>query len=157
MRAAYWLRIDDFIWCLEASVILSHARREKIMRSRLVIAVVLALGVFATRYFVRAQVPASSVEHQTSRIVIGDKGAISGDSTEFDFGTVWVGGRLCHTFVLANEGSQAYQLKIISVWFSQPILLFPNSEAAVKFCVNSAKLSGRFEKHLPIQFTPIEK
>lgn len=120
------------------------------MRSRLIIAVVLALGLFVTRFLARAQAPASLVEHKMSRIIIGDGGAISGDSTVFDFGTVWADGKLCHTFVLANEGEQALSLRAtpnrIGTTSHEYFVLESGSEIGLSTCVNTMKLRGPFEK-----------
>lgn len=121
------------------------------MRSRLIITIVLALGVFTTQYLVRAQVPVSLVEQKTSRIIIGDEGAISGDPTEFDFGTVWANGELCHTFVLANEGEKALSLRATpnrgaGTTSRHFFVLEPGSEIGLSMCVNTLKLFGHFEK-----------
>lgn len=137
--------------CHELMIIPRKSNGEKSMKSRLVTVVVLTLGLFATRYFVRAQVPASSVEHKTSRIIIGDEGAISGDSTAFDFGTVWANGELSHTFVLANEGEEALSLRATQhngagTTSRHFFVLEPRSEIGLSMGVNTMKLCGPFEK-----------
>ena len=121
------------------------------MTKNMVIVALLALGLSKTHYFVRAQAPASLVEHKMSRIIIGDGIVISGDSTVFDFGTVWADGELCHTFVLANEGDKALSLRATpnrgagttSRYF---FVLEPGSEIGLSTCVNTMKLRGPFEK-----------
>lgn len=70
------------------------------------------------------------------------------DEEEHDFGTVWAGDQLCHTFKIKNIGGEPAHVKFIGsspIWNAhfdiEPGKVYPH-----EVCLNSRKYFGPFEK-----------
>jgi len=88
--------------------------------------------------------------------VKGPKAIATPDETVHDFGAVWVGPPLKHTFKLKNEGDAPLEISKVkpscgcTIAGDYPKKLDPGQEGEFPFSMMSTKLRGRFEKGITI-------
>lgn len=88
--------------------------------------------------------------------VKGPRSIIHTDEPVHDFGEVWIGGKIKHTFTLTNKGDKALNIQRVkpscgcTVAGNYPRKIEPGQTGKFPFSINSKKLRGRFEKSVTI-------
>ncbi len=86
----------------------------------------------------------------------GPKPVIKAENETHDFGTVWVGPTLNHSFKITNEGDVTLQIQKVkpscgcTIAGQYPRKLEPGETGEFPFALKSAKLRGRFQKSITI-------
>lgn len=86
----------------------------------------------------------------------GPKPIIKPEVDVHDFGTVWTGPDLLHSFTLTNAGDKALEISAVrpscgcTIAGTYPKKLAPGESGEFPFKMNSGKLRGNFAKHITI-------
>lgn len=88
--------------------------------------------------------------------VKGPKAVITVDETVHDFGSVWSGPTLQHSFSIKNTGDAPLEIKKVkpscgcTIAGTYPNTIAPGDSGSFPFSMNSSKLRSRFEKSITI-------
>jgi len=88
--------------------------------------------------------------------VKGPKGIITIEETTKDFGSVWVGPTLSHSFSVKNTGDAVLEITKVkpscgcTIAGQYPRTLAPGESGLLPFSINTSKLSSRFEKGITV-------
>ncbi len=86
----------------------------------------------------------------------GPRPVIKVETPVHDFGTVWVGPKLQHTYIIKNEGKKTLKIENIrpacgcTITGKYPTTIAPGESGEFPFSTDSTRLRGKFEKGITI-------